>query len=402
MRCHSTSSDLILRLSAILLFVGAVTAQAGAPSSIQIFMPGGALPDRSLRFELTRDDGRIETLFTDNKGKFLITGDLVRDADYVVRVEGDERTFSTTVITFRTFRNIVTYVPVFLNSLETKKRAPAGVVDVIDVNVPSEARNIYQQAMADVAKAQTENAISNFKRALAIYPQYVRALNDLGVLYLQSNLLPDAEAAFRRAIELNEKFIYPRLNLGVVLNRQGKYTEASQALEKLHRENPDLPAVSLPYAEALAETGNMTESVKVLESLLQVNTLTESVKAQAHFRLGAVLNKQNRFAGAAAQFQQALKLEPKTVMAHLQLGVALIQLNRLPEAERALLKAYELGGKSAGAAQLLLGQIYHQQLKYELAVKAFEQYLNDVPNAPNATQVVEAIERIKAALKKKA
>jgi len=68
-----------------------VTAAAQFPNSIQIFMPNGGLPDQAVRFTLTRDDGRIETLFTDTKGKFLLTGDLVRDADYTVTVEGDGR-----------------------------------------------------------------------------------------------------------------------------------------------------------------------------------------------------------------------------------------------------------------------------------------------------------------------
>ena len=53
-----------------------VTAAAQFPNAIQIFMPNGGLPDQAVRFTLTRDDGRIETLFTDTKGKFLLTGDL--------------------------------------------------------------------------------------------------------------------------------------------------------------------------------------------------------------------------------------------------------------------------------------------------------------------------------------
>ena len=136
-----------------------------------------------MRFELTRDDGRIETLFTDTKGKFLLTGDLVRDADYIVRVEGDGRSFAPTVVTFRTFRNIVMYVPVFLNPLEGKKKTSPSVLNVIDVNVPGDARNIYQQAMDELNKGETNKAISDLKRAVDIYPQYARALNDLGVLY---------------------------------------------------------------------------------------------------------------------------------------------------------------------------------------------------------------------------
>jgi tetratricopeptide (TPR) repeat protein len=372
-------------------------AQAGAPSSIQIFMPGGGLPDRAIRFELTRDDGRIETLFTDTKGKFQITGDLVRDADYIVRVEGDRRSFTATVVTFRTFRNIVTYVPVFLNPIGSTTRT-AAAVNVVDLNVPAEAQTYYQKAMDALAKSDTKTAISNLQSAVRSHPHYVRALNDLGVIYLQSGQLDQAATTFRQAIKINESFVYPRLNLGVVLNRQGKFAEASQVLGRLFEESA-LPLARLPYGEALTETGKLNEAEKIFRAVAEDLNTADAVRAQAHFRLGALLNKQNRFSDAVPQFEQSIKLEPKMIMAHLQLGGALLQLKRFAEAERELLLAYELGGPSAGAAQFLLGEVFHAQGKYELAVKAFEQYLKDVPNAPNAAQVKEAIEKIKAALK---
>ena len=85
-----------------------------APPAIQIFMPGGTLPPRPIRFTLTRDDGRIETVFTDTKGKFQVTGDLIRDADYVITVETDGATYDTTVATFRIVRGTPVYTPVFL------------------------------------------------------------------------------------------------------------------------------------------------------------------------------------------------------------------------------------------------------------------------------------------------
>ena len=63
----------------LLNVVPAIYAQA--PCSIQIFMPDGSLPPRPIRFTLTRGDGRIETLFTDTKGKFQFTLDLIREAE---------------------------------------------------------------------------------------------------------------------------------------------------------------------------------------------------------------------------------------------------------------------------------------------------------------------------------
>ena len=389
-----------------LLIVSTLLAAAGgalsqAPSSIQIFMPGGGLPDRSIRFTLTRDDGRIETLFTDTKGKFQITGDLVRDADYSVTVEGDGRSFATTSATFRTFRNTIVYVPVFLRPIESKKREPPSVLDVTDANVPAEARGHYQQAREKIAKGEIVKAIEDLKRALAIYPQYLRALNDLGVIYLQLNRLDEAASTFKQAIKFDQSFVFARLNLGVVLNRRQKYSEAVEVLGQLIKENPNLTDALRPYAEALAETGQLSEAEKILRTILQDTTVKNSMLAESHFRLGAVLNKQNRFAEAAVELKKAIELEPNAVMAHLQLGGALIQLRRLPEAEQELAKAYELGGSSAGAAQFLLGQVYYLEAKYEPALKAFEQYLKDVPNAPNAEQVRELVAKIKAALKQK-
>lgn len=392
---------LSLLLFAILaLAVSAVSGQAGAPSSIQIFMPGGGLPNRSIRFTLTRDDGRVETVFTDTKGRFPITGDLVRDADYTVTVEGDGRTFATTVATFRTFRNQVIYVPVFLQPPESGKRVRPSVLDVSDAGVPAEARADYQRAMQNLAKGETEKAIEGLQHAITSHPKYLRALNDLGVIYLQQKRFDEAGNAFEAAIKIDPGFVYSRLNLGVVRNRQGKQAEAIAIFAKLHQENPQFMPVLIPYSEALTEAGKFAEAEKIVRRVFENPDLDAATRGEAHFRLGAIFNRQNRFAEAAQELGKAVALAPNTVMAHLQLGGALIQLNRLAEAERELLKAYELGGSAAGAAQFLLGQVYYLQQKYELARQAFERYLKDVPDAPNAAQVKEVIQKISDALKK--
>jgi hypothetical protein len=70
---------------AFILLLASTVVYAQAPSAVQIFMPDGSRPERELRFTLTRDDGRVETLFTDSKGKFQLTGDLNRDRTRVVK-----------------------------------------------------------------------------------------------------------------------------------------------------------------------------------------------------------------------------------------------------------------------------------------------------------------------------
>jgi len=361
-------------------------------------MPNGGLPAQSMRFTLTRDDGRIEVLFTDSKGKFLVTGDLVRDADYIVTVDSDGRTFDTTTARFRIIRNSPVYTPVFLRPLKSKSKPPSGVVDVTSLqpDIPAGARDAYDEAIAAVGKGDVGKAVSGFQAALKQYPNYLRALNDFGVLYLKLDRLDQAAELLEKAIMVNSKYPHPRLNLGVVLNRQANFKRAAEVLGGLYEENALLQNVALPYADALAGTGELSKSEKVLRAALKANPRENSILLELHFKLGLILNREDRFADAAAELQKAIELDPKAATAHLLLGASLLQLNKLAEAEKELVRAYELGGKPLGVAQMFLGQLYLMLQKPESAVRAYELYLKDVPNAANTAQIRGAIDKIKS------
>jgi len=386
----------------IIPLLASLGVSAQAPSAIQFFLPGGGLPGREMRFTLTRDDGLIEILFTDTKGKCLLTGNLGRDGDYTITVEGDGRTFDTTTQRFRLVRSIA-YIPVFLRPLKGEAPPPKEIVDVsvFDAKVPTEAKAAYEQAMKAVGENNADGAISEFTRALSIYPQYLRALNDLGVLYLKLNRLNEAAATFTQAISLNPHFYFPRLNLGVAYNRQGNFGEAVKVLDKLAKEQPSLASARIQLAEALVGLAQTDAAQEQLRLALAGNNLDGAMRADAHFKLGMLLDREERYAAAMAEFEKAIAINPQAANAHLYLGGAQLQLKKMAEAEASLLKAYELGGSRVAGAQLLLGQLYYLQQKFDLSQRAFEQYLKDMPNAPNAGQVKALIERVKSLQKQK-
>jgi tetratricopeptide (TPR) repeat protein len=386
----------------VLLLCARGGAAAQAPPAIQVFMPNGDRPPRELRLQLTRDDGRIETVYTDSKGKFQFTGDLNGIHDYEVRIEGDGRTFGTTTTSLRFLRGQVSYVPVFLNPHKGPPLPPNEVVDAsgFDADVPTEARAAYDRAMKAVGDGRAEEALGELKRAVAAHPKYARALNDLGVLYLKLDRLDEAAETLARAAKINRRFYFPRLNLGVVLGRQGKYAEAVEVLGRLHGESPNFPGLSLTYADALVGAGQAGRAKKVLNDALAGAGLERAAQVEAHYKLGMILSREEDYAAAAAELEQAVSLDPTAANVHLLLGGVLMQLKRAAEAERELLRAYELGGAGVGNAQLLLGQLYLSQRRLEPARRALEQYLKDVPAAPNAAQVRETVEKIKEALKK--
>jgi len=366
-----------------------------APPAIQIFMPGGTLPPRPIRFTLTRDDGRIETVFTDTKGKFQVTGDLIRDADYVITVETDGATYDTTVATFRIVRGTPVYTPVFLRPFKGKPAATPGVINAMEANVDKNAVAAYEAGMKALGNGETEAAITELKRAIKISSHYLRALNDLGVLYLQLNRLPEAADLFAQAVKVDENFHLARLNLGVVLHRQGRDKEAVKMLASLYEKDRSLKGLALSYADALLGVAELVKAEQVLRAALTESTSDSSAQVDLHYKLGVVLNRKDQFAEAAEELKKAVTINDSAANAQLLLGATLLQLNRLEESEKSLLRAYEVAGPGAGNAQMFLGQLYLMQQKPAAALKAFEQYLKDVPGAPNAVQIKAEIERLK-------
>jgi cytochrome c-type biogenesis protein CcmH/NrfG len=112
------------------------------------------------------------------------------------------------------------------------------------------------------------------------------------------------------------------------------------------------------------------------------------------------LIKQSKFKDAVAVLREATDAEPDNALAQFNYGAALMQTSNLDEAEAALLRAYKIEGAKMAGAQMLLGMVYSQKQNAQKAIEAFETYLRDLPDAPNAAQVKEAIARLRKGVKK--
>ena len=393
---HFASRALFVIFFALLL---AISLQAQAPPSIQVFMPDGSLPPHEVRLNLTSDGGLVETFFTDSKGRFLITRKegLKPEAAYTVTIIGDGRTYATTTQSFKLYG--VYYIPIFLRPIEDAKPNPVGIVDVgeLDEQAPQEARTAFASGLLAMSEGRSTEAVERFQHAINIYPKYFRAINDLGVLLIRLNRVDEAAKTFEQAIAIAPHIYYPRLNLAVIKTQKGKYKEAIEMLEKLHKEQPNLTSVRMALADALLADNRLDEAEIHLRAALKDKKLLAAKEGNIYYQLGLLHNRQRKYEEAATELAKALKTLPYAPRVHLQLGCALFELRRLDEAERQLQRAYDLGGAQLGGAQLLLGEVYFIQKRYDLAQQAFERYLKDVPKAPNRAEVAAVIEKIKAA-----
>ena len=80
--------------------------------------------------------------------------------------------------------------------------------------------------------------------------------------------------------------------------------------------------------------GKLTDGVAECLKAIQLR----SNYAAAHMTLGSLYRAQNNYAGAAAEYEKVVKLEPKDALGHYNLGVAYVALKRPDDGIR------ELGG----------------------------------------------------------
>ncbi|MBN9668868.1 tetratricopeptide repeat protein [Roseibium aggregatum] len=94
-----------------------------------------------------------------------------------------------------------------------------------------------------------EQARALYKQALKIAPDDPTLLNNLGLSYLLTNDLPDAEYTLRRAATLPGADSRVRQNLALVLGIQGKYDEAIQVAQA--ELDPRQAKANIAYLQAM-------------------------------------------------------------------------------------------------------------------------------------------------------
>jgi len=99
-------------------------------------------------------------------------------------------------------------------------------VDARQLAVPEKAMREYEDAQKDLAKRDTDAALTHLERAVELAPQFATAWNNLGTIAYQTQKYERAEACFRQALVAEPGLFEPLVNLGGVLVNLHKLDEA--------------------------------------------------------------------------------------------------------------------------------------------------------------------------------
>lgn len=319
-----------------LLFSMAVVAEAQTGAGIdsvgtggrhsisgRVIYPSGQRADTRLKIRLESSGQGDLTVLTDGNGNFMFRS--LRSGTYTVIVEGGnfyeearESLYIEPAITDN--RTNVSIGPlsrpytlqIYLRPKQEGAPLKAGVLNAALATVPKAALDHYEKGVQAAGRGETDKAIDDLKRAVALHPNFGLALNELGVQYLRKGQLDKASDALTKVLELSPEAAEPSLNYGIVLLQQKKFVEAEKQLRDAVRKNDHAYTAHLYFGITLIYVKNYTEAETELRRAI---TIGGAKASQAHYYLGGLYWQTGKHQQAADELETFLKLEPKAVNA---------------------------------------------------------------------------------------
>ncbi len=149
-------------------------------------------------------------------------------------------------------------------------------------------------------------AIGEYKAAIAADDRVEEAYSNLGVIYAAQHNYPRAKEAFVQALKLKPNRPTTLNGLGTVLYAQGQITQATEKWKEALAADPK-------FASAYYNMGNAYEGEKNLAEAktcyMKAITVMPNM-ADAYYRLGNILSKEHHYAQAEVLLKKAIELAP--------------------------------------------------------------------------------------------
>ncbi|HBY62276.1 MAG TPA: hypothetical protein DEH78_20840 [Solibacterales bacterium] len=209
---------------------------------------------------------------------------------------------------------------------------------------------VADMALEFQEKGRPQDAIGEWKKALAMDPNDSMALSNLGAALTEAGDYDAAMAQFKKAVEADPENYKSYSNWGVSLARMGRFDEAAEPLRKAIELNPDDAKALGSYGGVLLNVGRGEEAKQLLAKALEI----DPQNADAHNNLGSIFARAGQFDQAVSHFEQGVAVEPNSMALRLNLGRALAARGQVAEGIPHVEKAAEL---SQGQEPIVLDRL---------------------------------------------
>ena len=249
-------------------------------------------------------------------------------------------------------------------------------------------RNFFTYGIAFIQGGYTAAALTCFQASLARNPNYAAAHYNIGTVYLNKQMLPEAKASLERAVALDPQDADALTNLGSVLGQQKDYDGALRYFEQALRVRPN-HVIALQNLVMLDRmNGQLDRAQKAVEDAIAV----DPTDGEFHFALGMLLAGRDKFDEARAELERAVQLRPDDPVALNNLGVVFLRLDKPSDAFQCFDRCLRLA-PDYDRPFLNLASIYQQRGQVGQAQEILKDYLKRHPDDAELSQALRSLTR---------
>lgn len=234
---------------------------------------------------------------------------------------------------------------------------------------------------------QYDAALDAYQRAIALSPMTAEPHYNMGLVYLKQGNFPHALEAFKRAIAIDTEWGEAYTGLGEVYLKQGDFGRAERIYNRSIRLNPNAnPSAILGLGKVYARQERWEDAIIAFEKVIEIQV----DNTEAHYQLAQIYIKrgEKKKAASAMAFFKALrqtdpllkeaeiwvKRHPNDARGYNNLGIVYLARRRSADAIANYKRAISLA-PDLSTAHYNLGHAYHKQGTLNLAIAAYQHAL---------------------------
>ena len=180
-------------------------------------------------------------------------------------------------------------------------------VSVTDLNIPDKARKEFEKASALIAKKDWEKALEHLDRAVAIFPQFADAYNNLAVVYARLGQRDHERESLQKALGLNDHLLPALTNLASMDLVDRNLPEAETLLNRATAIDPhDVASLALL---AKIELLNQHYDAAVA-TCHKVHLMPHAPQSMVHYVAARALEAEHRVLEAMSELKTFLDEQP--------------------------------------------------------------------------------------------
>lgn len=224
------------------------------------------------------------------------------------------------------------------------------------------ARSALSRGTDQLRAGNKEQAVNEFRRAIAYAPDVVDGYRLLGKTYMSLGRSDEAIAAYQRGMQMvpNDQADL-KSDLADAYVQLGRWSDAEGMFTQIARENPGSPGPLTSLGFVLQRQGRLGEAEAKFNAV--VNLAPRD--AAAHYNLGQLYKEQGRFDEAIQQLDMAVEIKPKYDFAYADLGEVYLSLGDKDRTREMISQLDFMGTDQASSlATDLRNALYTPQIMY--------------------------------------